>query len=93
MCPTCDNIFGQPDHLPIEYNNQKGSGVLNCNNGGFSGIELHSAPLKKPQDRTAQFITINNVWSIDGQTYGIQVRQLRNWFGSESAYQQRDDNK
>jgi hypothetical protein len=55
-----------PSAYPISNNNQKGSGST-C--GGFPGIRLHTS---SSNSRLAQNITINNVWAVGGETWGVQ---------------------
>jgi hypothetical protein len=58
-----------PASYPINNNNQKGTG--NVCGGGFAGIEINA---NSYLGRPTHDVAINNVWSVGGQPYGINVR-------------------
>jgi hypothetical protein len=57
-----------PATYPISHNNQKGWGFTGC--GGFPGIRVHSSYAAGRQTRD---ITIQNLWSISGHNFGVEV--------------------
>ena len=58
-----------PASYPISNNNRRGSG--NFCGGGFPGIAINAGSyLGRPNHH----ITLNNLWSISGHTYGVLVR-------------------
>ena len=58
-----------PSVYPIAYNNRKTSGGFpGC--GGFPGIRVHSS---SGAVRPTQNITIQNLWSISGHSFGVEV--------------------
>ncbi len=57
-----------PSRYPILENNLRGSGFGGC--GGFPGIRVHSS---YGQGRATENVTIQNVWSVYRQSYGVEV--------------------
>jgi hypothetical protein len=57
-----------PSEYQIVDNNLRGSGFSGC--GGFPGIRVHSS---NAQGRATENVTIENVWSVYNQSYGVEV--------------------
>jgi Right handed beta helix region len=57
-----------PSSYQIAHNNTRGSGFSGC--GGFPGIRVHSS---NAQGRATATVAIKNLWSVGGQSWGVEV--------------------